>query len=82
MRFDELDTFIITMYKESEEDKLQSIWRSNPFQDKSYNEWKKELTSKHASKTKPKELVVAEANLGMEQALSMLDSMGGVSNGG
>lgn len=82
MRFEELPTFIKTMYEEQVEDELKVIWLSNPFKETSFAEYKEMVMKEHFESLKTKEDVEQEAEEGMNRALNLLNTLGGEGIGG
>ncbi|MDA9472641.1 hypothetical protein C240_2864 [Enterococcus sp. 5H] len=77
MRFSDLPEFIKTMYQEKLDDDLRENWLSNPFREKSFEEFKDDLLKEHADSLKTKTEVETEAVSGMNEALKLLNTLGG-----
>lgn len=83
LSFDELEPFIEVMYNQKFEDDLWEQYLSNPFREGSFSEFKEEALSQIKTKdNRPKEVVEEEARIAEENALKILDGMGGGKLGG
>lgn len=77
MKFEELPEFIKYLFEETNNDQLWDIWKSNPFQEESYEDFKNRIMHKAVESTKTKSQVELEANIKKDNALSMLNKLGG-----
>lgn len=82
MRLNELPQFIFTMYQERSEDDLKANWLSNPFREGTFNDYKEKVIKSYDDGRKSKVQIEVESQTAMNEALSLLDSLGGAGDGG
>ena len=77
MRWEVVPDFVTTLFDEELNDKLWTIYLSNPYRAGSFNDFKQ----KAMDSNKSKEQVESEAQKAAKNALNMLDNIGGDSFG-
>ena len=77
MRWEAVPDFVTTLFDEELNDKLWTIYLSNPYREGSFNDFKQ----KAVDSNKSKEQVESEAQKAAKNALNMLDNIRGDSFG-
>lgn len=77
LKWEAVPDFLMTLFDEELNDSLWRIYLSNPYREGSFNDFKQ----KAIEENKPKEQVESEAQKAAQNALNMLDQMGGDSFG-
>ena len=77
LKWEAVPDFLTTLFEEEINDSLWRIYLSNPYREGSFNDFKQ----KTIEENKPKEQVESEAQKAAQNALNMLDQIGGDSFG-
>lgn len=77
MKFEELPGFMIFLFEEVSNEELLEAWRSNPFREESFEEFKENIRQETIQRSKSKEEIEQEANEAKDKALASLNKFDG-----
>lgn len=77
MPFDELPDFIVYLFDQTTNDQIWEAWKSNPFREVSFEQYKESVLHEATEKAKPKEQIETEANRAKNNALNQLKNYSG-----
>lgn len=77
LEFDQLPEFLLHLLEETQDEKLYEAWKLGPMMEKSFEDWKKEVTRQIKLKSRTPEEVEREALEASEKVYKFLDGKGG-----
>lgn len=77
MAYEQMPDFLSMLVEEMKDEKIYEVWKSNPFSEKSYKEFKEEVLAELSNKGRSKEDIEFEAMEAKDKALQLLDRVGG-----
>lgn len=77
MAYEQMPDFLSMLVEEMKDEKIYEAWKSNPFSEKPYKEFKEEVLAELTNKGRSKEEIESEAMEAKDKALQLLDRVGG-----